>query len=848
MESQLYTRAFYEYHQDTSLQSAREIVPIVLELIQPHSVIDVGCGTGTWLSVFKQAGISDCLGIDGEYVDPSLRLITPAEFVSHDLKQPLKLGRTFDLVVSLETAEHLPEDCADRFVASLTSLGAVILFSAAIPFQGGDGHINEQWADYWVERFRQRGYQAIDCLRERLWNNDQVQPWYAQNLLVFVQQDSLPNYPKLLEAARLHRPGMLSLVHPHTYTRVVTWLYSKLQDALNQPQRSPEPSSPIAESGFDPNNPQINPRDLFQLYLNQDYDQLSERFLRVLEHFENKTYFSLSPVAQYFINAFVKHFLHLFVQPDYILSDRHVTRFLQLNLTISNLVAISSFRTTDAYLEILRDQPNNFAKFLTLYSARNTVKLDRDLIFASNPQLACLWYSCVIEIYRTGLVNPVVQQNLREHLTYNHEQLTTFYRVDDLSFGATYIDGEQDRIFKRRINASIQSSPFCTNAVIHNTPNPKKIAVISALWFSRHSVYRILYEFVDALKDDYELTLVHLGAISSHNDIDVGCFKHVRYAYIKDGTLNIDSLRENDFALAYYPDIGMSLESIFLSNLRIAPIQVCGLGHSVSTHGAEIDYFISGADVELTHGAEQCYSERLVLLPGAGAIHSHPDYQLQHRQKSRPEFIINCPWFAQKVNYSLICHLQEIVRQAKKPLLFRFFSGAALLRKNDFLPFVRDLTGLLGSNHVEVVPAKPYAEYMGMMEEGDICLDSYHFGGCNTIADGLFLRKPTITFEGSRWYSRIGSQMLRQVGLGELVAKTPEEYIELTLQLIHNDSYREQICTMLQSVDLDHTIFSTEGKMYFKQAIDYLLQNHDQLQTSTSRTPIYIGTTNHNTR
>lgn len=839
MEANPYTRTFYEWHQDGSLQSAREVVPIVMDLVQPRSVIDVGCGTGTWLSVFKAAGVTDCLGVDGDYVDPELRLITPDEFLSHDLKQPLNLGRTFDLVVSLETAEHLPADCADRFVTSLTALGSVILFSAAIPFQGGDGHINEQWVGYWVERFHQRGYLVIDCLRAQVWDSDRVQPWYAQNLLFFVQQDALSRYPKLVQAAQqFHRPGMLSLVHPKTYTRVVTWLYAQLQDLANQPQPAPDQSR---KAPFDPNNPQINPHELMQLYLSQQYEQLSDRFIQVLEHFETKTYFSLAPAAQYFINAFVQTFLYLFVQPDYILSDRHVSRFLQLNLTISNLVAISSFKTTDAYLEILRDQANNFAKFLTLYSARNTVRIDRDLLFAANPQLACLWYACYLEGYRSGVVNPVAYRNLREHLVYHHEQLTTFYRVDDLSFGATYIDGDHDRLLKQRINASIQASPFRTATIIHNQPNPKKLAIVSALWFARHSVYRILSEFVDALKDDYELTLVHLGTIGSHNDIDVGCFKRVRYVYASNGSLVIDAIQNNDFALVYYPDIGMSMESIFLSNLRIAPIQVCGLGHSVSTHGADIDYYISGADVEIPTGAEHSYSERLVLLPGAGAIHNRPDYSLQHPTKTRPEFIINCSWFAQKINYPLVCYLQEILHQAQKPLLFRFFSGAALLRKNDFLPFVKDLTTLLGADHVEVIPAKPYADYMALMEEGDMCLDSYHFGGCNTIADGLFLRKPTVTFEGKRWYGRIGSYMLRQVGLGELVATTPEEYIRLALRLIHDDVYRDSIRDRLQAVDLDRAVFHTGDKAYFKQAIDYLIQNHDRLRADPSKAPIRIG-------
>jgi hypothetical protein len=345
-----------------------------------------------------------------------------------------------------------------------------------------------------------------------------------------------------------------------------------------------------------PDNPQINHTELLKLYLSQEYDQLSEKFIQVLEHFENKTYFNLDSNAQYFINAFLKNFLYLFTQPDYVLSDRYVTRFIQLNLTISNLAAMSSFKTTDAFLEILIAQPHNFAKFLALYSARNTVKVDRKVVFDANSQLACLWYSCFSEIYRSGLVNKQAYQNLREHLTYRDDRLTDFYNINDVYFGATYIDGDRDREIKHKINQSIKTSPFCTTAQIKNTPNPKKVAVITSLWFSQHSVYRTLSEFVESLKDDYELTLVHLGGIINH--LDIGYFKGIRFVDVQDGSLNIDSIRENDFMVVYYLDIGMSSESIFLSNLRLAPIQICGTGHPVSTFGSEIDYFMSGADVE----------------------------------------------------------------------------------------------------------------------------------------------------------------------------------------------------------------------------------------------------------
>jgi len=586
------------------------------------------------------------------------------------------------------------------------------------------------------------------------------------------------------------------------------------------------------------NNPQINPRELLELYLNQEYDQLSEIFLQVLEHFQNKTYVALDFNLRYFINVFVKNFLYLFTQPEYILSDRHVNRFIKHNLTISNLVAMSSFKTTDAYLQILNDQPRNFAKLLSLYSARNTVKFEKKALFDANPQLATLWYCCFCESYRSGVINKEARQNLREHIIYADERLNDFSNIDDIYFGASYIDGDRDHEIKQKINHSIQNSSFAATAGINNNPNPKKLAVITSLWFSQHSVYRILSEFVESLKDDYELTLVHLGDI--RNNIDIGFFQEIRYVFVKDGYLNIDAIRKNDFTAVFYPDIGMTVESIFLCNLRIAPIQICGLGHSVSTFGSEIDYYISGADVEIPEGAEANYSERLVLLPGFGAIHNTPNYQITNIEKKRPEFIINCPWYAQKVNYELVCYLKEIVAQSQKEIIFRFFSGGALTRKNDFIPFATDLEFILGKDCIELIPAKPYNEYMALMQEGNICIEAYHFGGCNTVADSLYLRQPTVTFEGDKWYSRIGSQMMRSVGLSELIAQSPEEYIYLTLKLIHEDEYRLKIQEKLNQVDLKSTIFSSDSKVYFKKAIDFLIENCEYLKNETSKIPLRI--------
>lgn len=207
----------YKIHQEGSRRSAKEIIPLVLELIQPKRVIDVGCGVGGWLSVFKECGVENIFGIDGDWVDKKMLQIPEERFLSFDLKEPFRMDRQFDLVVSLEVAEHLPSDCAETFVDDLVRLGPVILFSAAIPFQGGTHHVNEQWPDYWVKRFQKKGYVVIDCLRKKIWQNDNVEWWYTQNILMFVRHDYLESNPLLKQEFENTNTSMLSIVHPKRY-------------------------------------------------------------------------------------------------------------------------------------------------------------------------------------------------------------------------------------------------------------------------------------------------------------------------------------------------------------------------------------------------------------------------------------------------------------------------------------------------------------------------------------------------------------------------------------------------------------------------------------------------------
>lgn len=216
MSAKVYSSKWYDVQHVGSSRSADAIVPLVLKTFDVASVVDVGCGVGAWLAGFLRNGVTDITGLDGDYVNREALLVPSDRFTPHDLRVPIDLHRTFDLAVSLEVAEHLPESNAAAFVASLVRLSGVIMFSAAIPKQGGRAHINEQWPSYWATLFAQHGYRCVDLVRPQVWNDEAVEFWYAQNLVFYVSPEQVARHPELSIV-----PTPLALVHP---TMLAQWV------------------------------------------------------------------------------------------------------------------------------------------------------------------------------------------------------------------------------------------------------------------------------------------------------------------------------------------------------------------------------------------------------------------------------------------------------------------------------------------------------------------------------------------------------------------------------------------------------------------------------------------------
>ena len=225
--NEIYSTSYFDRFRETSRTSAQCIVPLILEWIAPASVIDLGCGVGEWLAAFREAGVQDVQGVDGEYVLRDELAIPQELFIAADLTVPYRADRSYELAMSVEVGEHLPPASAESLVQSLTELAPVVLFSAAIPNQPGTHHVNGEWPIYWANMFAQRGFVVVDAIRFRLWDDPRVDWWYRQNLMIYVREEQLKRWPALEAAQRAAPAGPLSLVHPdmfmQTYRDLMDW-------------------------------------------------------------------------------------------------------------------------------------------------------------------------------------------------------------------------------------------------------------------------------------------------------------------------------------------------------------------------------------------------------------------------------------------------------------------------------------------------------------------------------------------------------------------------------------------------------------------------------------------------
>jgi cyclopropane fatty-acyl-phospholipid synthase-like methyltransferase len=201
------------------IYTAKRVLRLVYDKIKFGSVLDIGCGRGLWLAVAAELGAAEIIGIEGPWIEAQATYVCLDNILTQDLELGFNLNRSFDLVMSIEVGEHLSAPAADTFVTSLVRHGHFILFSAAIPFQPGTGHINCQFPDYWANLFAKHGYQPLDFIRRAIWSDRSTHVWIRQNVIAFVSAEFMLNNPWARETSA--SSGPLSIVHPDLFTALI---------------------------------------------------------------------------------------------------------------------------------------------------------------------------------------------------------------------------------------------------------------------------------------------------------------------------------------------------------------------------------------------------------------------------------------------------------------------------------------------------------------------------------------------------------------------------------------------------------------------------------------------------
>ena len=593
----------------------------------------------------------------------------------------------------------------------------------------------------------------------------------------------------------------------------------------------------------------IDFKDATFMYASGRYKDLADWFLQSITKLAPLMGADLEPGSeeyqgqQRFLDRLAETLLFFFTKADFEIPRALAKKFVQANPLITSIIALSNFQTSDPQIRMLLNYPNSLDKILPLYSPRNTVKLDRRWLFDQDPELASAWYA---SYYNTHLCasNQTCYDNIREHQSYIDERLT----ITDTSgpaflFSSPYVDSQTQRPLKEHMNRSIRER--FQEVKIVNAPKPGRIAVLTTRWGSGSSaVERVYGQYVRALADKYDLSLICLGRQGNPDDL----FSDVRQIARQPQTgllKGLDAITDNDFQMALFLDIGMGGESTCLANLRIAPIQVMLMGHPVSTWGSEIDYCISGSDVELKDRACENYSERLVLLPGFGAGLSMPvnyePFQVT-RDEDEDRVIIASAWNAQKCNYPMLKVLKKILQTSKRRIVFKFIPAFNMLCT--IALFRRDVQDVLGEENCDVKASGHVVTgentYMQELERTDFSVDSYPFGGGNSIIDALYVGNPMVAWEGDECFGRYASCILKRLGLEELVATSEQQYIDSVCRLAENADYRQQLSERIKQLDIYSQANDVNGPQNFRKAIDLLIANHESFSQDGSREPIVI--------
>ena len=524
---------------------------------------------------------------------------------------------------------------------------------------------------------------------------------------------------------------------------------------------------------------------------------------------------------------------------------------------LSTLFAATPFRNADHVMRALNlsegDQKSNLnqlqigeadlLKFCLLYSPESEVPLDLDALWKADKVLAA--GLCLVLLSPRFLGSPSAHTKREKILPWLTQHLAQIDDIEQLPLGVlhdlymhcSYADRADKHDIKKPINELIRRKLSLngfkdlepTAAKRSKKTNKKKPVLLVVLeWFtSSHSIYRTHSLTMEAAREQFEV--IALAYENCTDDITRKVFDEL--VTIPRQSSLLDQIRfiqkeasQRNAKVLYMPSVGMFPLTMWLTNLRIAPLQMIALGHPATTHSHAIDYVVVEEDYV---GNEACFSEKLLKLPKDGMPYrpsaAAEGLKVIVKPKPKPEVVLIAMCATtMKINPRFLNTCARIVKESKVPVHFQFLIGHAM--GLSFPNLQRVVHQYLGP-HVTVFPHQHYTAYMDVIAGCDMFINPFPFGNTNGIIDTISAGLVGICKTGPEVHEHIDEGLFQRLGLPEwLITQTEEDYVKAAVRLANNHEERLSLRQTYSGADKVNVLFEGRPQIMGEQFLFCLNQ------------------------
>lgn len=539
----------------------------------------------------------------------------------------------------------------------------------------------------------------------------------------------------------------------------------------------------------------------------------------------------------------------LFGDRDFHFSPRGFGQLLTWHRWFASIFGATPFRHADhviraislngdADLATLKFAPHDLLKVAVLYSPESEVPLSLDILWQHDKTLAAGLCMALVSARFAG--SPAAHQKREHILPWLARRLPEIDSLEQLPIGVmhdvymhcSYADRADKHDVKRSINGLIQrflqrdgprlalvpaAVPAPAPAVVR-PGRPTMLVVVE--WFTAgHSIYRTHSRTMEAAREQFEVVGVGVG----HCVDDAGRSVFERFIELRAESNPLEQLRQigqiaqhTGAQVLYMPSVGMFPLTMWLANLRFAPLQVMGLGHPATAHAGEIDLVVVEEDFV---GDPACFSEQLLLLPADGMPYRPLHIDAQSAQSAavrQGDGMVRIAVAAttMKLNPAFLAACARIAHTAVTPVHFEFLIGQAQgLISPQVQRVVRDVLGDLATVHAH----QPYPAYMAVMARSDMFIDPFPFGNTNGIIDAVTAGLVGVCKTGPEVHEHIDQALFERLSFPAwLVASTVDGYVAAAVRLADGHPQRADLRARLAGADRAAKLFEGRAAVFGK--------------------------------